>query len=164
MNRGGPMSSRNVAAEVKYEKNSPRSLHLFMSWRLTSIVQVNLVPNLKCLELWLMCKKLYPTGFVCAPSGNSWKLLYEEAHLTPNLLLLYCWKYIVLFADKDSIQLHYLMKTAFIEAPSTWNPVKSSEITDLKYCLLLLLLNAPTNLSELFYLGFKNLLCGKIDT
>lgn len=67
-------------------------MHLVTSRRLTSIVQVNLMPNLKCLELWLTCKKLYPTGFVCAPGGNSWKLLCEEAHLPLNVLLLYYWK------------------------------------------------------------------------
>lgn len=63
-----------------------------MSQRLTGIVQANLKPNLKCLELWLTCKQLYSTGFVCTPGGNIWKLLYEEAHLSLNVLLLYCWK------------------------------------------------------------------------
>lgn len=133
-------------------------MHLIISRKLISIV--NLMPNLKCLELWLTCKKLYPTVFVHAPSGNSWKLLYEEAHLTLNVLLLYCWKEI----HSPVCQQRFNSITLFNEDclyKGTIN-LKSSEMTDIRYCLLLLLLNAPTSLSELFSLGFKNLLCGKI--
>lgn len=87
-----PSVIQECSCRGKVWKKFSLSLHLVMSWRLTSIVQVNLMPNLKCSELWLTCKKLHPIGFVRAPSGNSWKLLCEEAHLTLNLLLLYCWK------------------------------------------------------------------------
>lgn len=69
--------------------------------------------------------------------------------------------YTVPFADKDSTQLQYSMETAFTETASTWNPVKQSD--RFKVVSPATSVECPKNLCELFFLGFKNLLCSQID-